>query len=228
NGMLQVVGTSQKDVVEVVKHGSSTVKASYKLGSAATATASFPMGSVNRIAMYLGSGDDYGYVSYNLTIDSIMYGGAGNDTLIGGKGSNLLFGEDGNDILVGGHTSDFLVGGHGNDILFAMNGGDVLIGGFSTWEIAGTLLGSSGPLSSRISALDDVMSAWTAAGQSYAVRSANVQALLAGTVFDDDDLDLMHGGSGQDLFFVGDGGFLRDIVLGRIGSESLIELPEFV
>jgi Ca2+-binding RTX toxin-like protein len=47
-----------------------------------------------------------------------VWGGFGNDVLIGGSGADALFGEGGKDLLVGGLGSDYLDGGAGNDILF--------------------------------------------------------------------------------------------------------------
>src|SRR4051812_27099274 len=46
-----------------------------------------------------------------------LFGGAGNDTLIGGSGNDELFGGAGNDILEGKGGDDLLFGGAGNDTL---------------------------------------------------------------------------------------------------------------
>jgi hypothetical protein len=69
------------------------------------------------------------------------------------------------------------------------------------------------------------MSAWTS-GASYTARKNSVSSLLGTAIFDDNDLDVMGGGSGQDLFFAGDNGCLRDIILCRLANECVIELPE--
>lgn len=58
-----------------------------------------------------------------------LYGGAGDDILIGGSGNDVLHGGTGDDILMGGHGNDTLHGGDGNDILFGGSGNDTLIGG---------------------------------------------------------------------------------------------------
>src|SRR5437016_4630453 len=44
-----------------------------------------------------------------------LFGGAGNDTLIGGSGNDQLFGGAGNDVILGKGGNDLLFGGAGND-----------------------------------------------------------------------------------------------------------------
>ncbi len=58
-----------------------------------------------------------------------LYGGAGNDVLIGGSGNDVLHGGDGNDILMGGAGNDTLHGGSGDNILYGGDGNDMLVGG---------------------------------------------------------------------------------------------------
>jgi Ca2+-binding RTX toxin-like protein len=57
-----------------------------------------------------------------------MFGGTGNDTLIGGSGGDLLFGQSGNDTLLGKGGSDLLFGGAGNDVLTGGDGDDQVFG----------------------------------------------------------------------------------------------------
>lgn len=45
-----------------------------------------------------------------------VYGGEGNDTLIGGASAEALSGDEGNDVLTGGGGADVLIGGDGVDI----------------------------------------------------------------------------------------------------------------
>jgi Ca2+-binding RTX toxin-like protein len=65
-----------------------------------------------------------------------MFGGAGNDTIIGGSGADQLFGEagvdtqrgqGGSDFLFGGADSDTLTGGDGDDQVFGEGGDDRII-----------------------------------------------------------------------------------------------------
>ena len=57
-----------------------------------------------------------------------LFGGAGNDTLIGGSGNDLLFGGAGNDTLLGKAGNDLLFGGDGNDTLIGGTGNDQMFG----------------------------------------------------------------------------------------------------
>src|SRR5262245_48307877 len=57
-----------------------------------------------------------------------LFGGAGNDTLIGGSGADQLFGGAGNDTLLGKGGNDQLFGGAGNDVLIGGAGNDQVFG----------------------------------------------------------------------------------------------------
>lgn len=59
--------------------------------------------------------------------DSAIFGGAGNDGLIGGDGNNILAGDAGADRLYGLDGDDKLVGGSGVDLLSGGAGDDLLI-----------------------------------------------------------------------------------------------------
>ncbi|HJZ93543.1 MAG TPA: hypothetical protein VKE40_21885, partial [Gemmataceae bacterium] len=57
-----------------------------------------------------------------------IFGGFGNDTIIGGSGGDRLFGQNGNDIVLGKGGFDFLFGGFGNDVLIGGRGDDQVFG----------------------------------------------------------------------------------------------------
>src|SRR3954469_5498576 len=59
---------------------------------------------------------------------SQIFGGAGNDVIIGGSGADLLFGQAGNDTLLGKGGNDLLFGGDGNDTLTGGTGDDQAFG----------------------------------------------------------------------------------------------------
>jgi Ca2+-binding RTX toxin-like protein len=69
-----------------------------------------------------------------------LYGGNGNDTLIGSAVRNRLVGNAGNDTLSAGDENDYLSGGAGNDILAGGDGIDSMHGGTED----DTLLGLDG------------------------------------------------------------------------------------
>ena len=55
-------------------------------------------------------------------------GGAGNDTLTGGRLDDEIQGDEGNDVINGGTADDTLMGGTGNDTLNGQGGDDTLTG----------------------------------------------------------------------------------------------------
>ncbi len=57
-----------------------------------------------------------------------LFGGIGNDTLVGGSGADQLFGQGGNDTLLGKLGIDFLFGGGENDTLTGGDGNDQVFG----------------------------------------------------------------------------------------------------
>ncbi len=77
--------------------------------------------------VWAGNGDD----TINAGSSAISFGGAGNDTIIGGWSS---YGGDGDDILTG---ADRLFGAEGNDILTGNNGDNWLDGGNGTNILTG-------------------------------------------------------------------------------------------
>src|SRR5262245_37744235 len=59
---------------------------------------------------------------------AMLFGGAGNDTLIGGSGGDQLFGQSGNDTLLGKGGADNLFGGTENDTLTGGDANDQVFG----------------------------------------------------------------------------------------------------
>jgi Ca2+-binding RTX toxin-like protein len=79
-----------------------------------------------------GSGNDEILTCVDRPIE--IWGGAGNDTLIGGPGNDTLYGNEGDDSLVGGRGNDYLADAPpgsnrhgGNDTLRGQGGDDTLV-----------------------------------------------------------------------------------------------------
>lgn len=83
--------------------------------------------SLQRLAISGGAGNDT--ITVREGNGNELNGGAGNDSLGGGKGNDRLIGGDGNDVLGGGGGNDRLDGDAGNDILAGGDGKDLLNGG---------------------------------------------------------------------------------------------------
>ena len=62
----------------------------------------------------------------------LLWGGDGNDAILGLAGADNLYGGHGNDSLEGGSGSDYLRGAAGTDRLWGGSGADVLAGGSDT------------------------------------------------------------------------------------------------
>ncbi|MBG1269835.1 calcium-binding protein [Nostoc sp. WHI] len=76
------------------------------------------------------SGNDTINASQALLSDRThLFGGAGNDTIIGSRGVDQINGGDGNDSIVGGTGFNFLRGNNGNDTLLGGNDDNNLNGG---------------------------------------------------------------------------------------------------
>jgi Ca2+-binding RTX toxin-like protein len=201
---LFVGGTSGDDVIQV-RAGSTAGSLQVMINGvdrgtfARTTTA----GTIGRVIVYGNDGNDA--ITVSSTVDAIaavLYGGAGNDTLTGGKGSNFLDGGDGNDALTGSAANDILVGGLGQDTVSGAGGDDILIGGLYL-------------ASEDLDAVAAVTAEWSSA-RSYSQRVANLRSgvgadaayqLNPTTLLDDFTVDSLYGGQGQDWFwaFVTDG-----------------------
>ena len=81
------------------------------------------------LILYGSPGNDELVVDSSLTLPVELYGGDGDDILVGGGGTNLIVGGDGNDSLTGGAGTNTLDGGDGDDILQDGGGTNTVIGG---------------------------------------------------------------------------------------------------
>ncbi|QDV74373.1 PKD domain-containing protein [Botrimarina mediterranea] len=183
----------------------------------------FNASSVSSAELYLGGGNDIGFVSSTFNKSAFVDGGAGDDLLAGGSANDILLGGAGNDLLFGGAGRDLLIGGTGIDLLFAEGGDDVLISGETLHDGDRT-------------ALDAILAEW-GSSRSYNQRVDNLVGdldnsedglnedyylIVSGedqTVVDDEEFDLLVGSGGRDLYFAGEG----DIALAT-GLEQVLEL----
>jgi large repetitive protein len=176
DGVLRVGGTAGADnllFASVKVHGQTTVQVT----SGSTILGTFAPAAVKSVRVWGRDGSDQIRIN-GLSVDALIVGGAGDDTLTGGGGSNFIFGGAGRDNLTGGSVSDFLVGGAGADTVTGAGGDDVLVGG----QFA------------RPWTLDDddaFLSAWDAGGNPQNTTDLSVL---------DTAIDQLQGNSGRDLF----------------------------
>jgi hypothetical protein len=84
-------------------------------------------GSFSQVVLGL-AGDDTLYAddTYYFFDGDTLYGGPGNDHLIGGFGQDILNGGPGDDVITGGGSADTIVGGPGRDRIAGGGGGDTI------------------------------------------------------------------------------------------------------
>ena len=84
-------------------------------------------GSFSQVVLGLGGNDTlYADDTYYFFDGDSLYGGPGNDHLIGGFGQDILNGGPGNDVITGGGSADTITGGPGHDRIDGGGGGDTI------------------------------------------------------------------------------------------------------
>jgi Ca2+-binding RTX toxin-like protein len=192
-GVLEIVGTSQRDYINVAP-SHNLLRLTGSLGNVRVNAS-----AVQRIVAHLGAGNDLFVVGSRVRASLMVDGGAGSDRVMAGGGSAMILGGAGNDALIGGSGRDVLIGGSGQDQLSGGGGTDLMIAGTSVYD-------------GNAAALAAILAEWSSS-RSLATRSANLRTgsglLLAGqdihlklneTVFDDQDVDSLMGGSDLDWF----------------------------
>jgi len=126
----------------------------------------------------------------------VLGGGAGDDELLGSPGDDLAFGNEGNDEVNGQAGNDILIGGSGEDSLTGTRGDDVLIGGFSSDFTSEPDL----PESALDSSAEQVLAQLLASNPDFDQDTSG-----ASSDADDGQVDMLNGGSGADILFLGAG-----------------------
>jgi Ca2+-binding RTX toxin-like protein len=212
-GTLNILGTSKDDVISVYRPHNDPSRIEAKVRNVVS---SFNLADVKQIRIEGFSGHDYIQVSNNIALPTRIYGGAGNDTIIGGgsrdriyggtgndsiignSGHDILYGEEGDDTIRGGNGNDYIVGGEGNDFLEGNAGNDRLYGGPGNDIIHGN-------------AGHDLI--YGGAGSDTLHGGAGNDSICGG---DDDDFIL--GGDGHDYLYGGEG---NDFILGGNGDDDI-------
>ena len=146
--------------------------------------------------IYGNLGDDQVYVSDDECHQ--IWGGAGNDTLVGGNGAESLIGGKGNDLIDAMGGDDFVIGGSGSDTISGGAGNDTLFGGTEN----DTLYGNEG---------HDLM--YGGQNDDYVAGGAGNDTLVG-----NDGRDVLIGGQGDDRLYGGSG---NDLLQGNEGNDTL-------
>jgi uncharacterized delta-60 repeat protein len=202
---LFVGGTSASDTIEI-----RPVRGTGSLNVLLNGVSQGTFTPTGRIIVYGQAGDDQIKLADRVTLPSLLYGGAGNDTIDGGEADSILIGGDGNDILRGGGGRNILIGGLGADQIHGRKGGDILVAGWADYDT---------PTAANQQTLAAIQADWLSGGQ-------NVTSWLsASTVHDDGAVDRLKGGKGLDWFFAnyqGDG--ILDVLVDVVAAEMITDL----
>ena len=163
-----------------------------------TALSSYTLGNNIENLTFTGTA---GFAGTGNTLDNIITGAGGNDTINGGTGADTLTGAGGDDSLTGGTGANALDGGAGNDTL---NGG----------AGADTMTGGAGNDIYIVDAAGDVVTEASSAGTADEVRTT-----LASYTLGSDVENLTFNGTGA---FAGTGNTLNNIVTGAAGNDTLL------
>ena len=215
DGLLTILGSSEKDTVFVERSGSQLIISSRNRQQSISKTLS--LGDVRHVVLRLGSGNDTAQVAASVGLPVLVFGGDGHDNIVAGAGTSVVFGGDGNDVLRGGRANDVLVGGVGNDRLVGNDGNDRLLGSEGNDWLSGgggqdQLLGGTG---------NDWL--WGEAGDDRIQGESGNDSLDGGTGNDQLDGgagdDNLKGKAGKDLLIGGAG---KDVLRGFSGNDILI------
>jgi len=180
-----------------------------------------------------------------LTISVTLYGGDGDDTLIGGSNDDHIYGQNGDDDLIGNLGADYLDGGDGSDGILGDMGTierELVSGG----GLATLLTTQNGKLEALIDRPGTIRRKVTltnedeggddtlvgGAGDDYLHGGAGNDSLSGGdgldALFGDNGDDALSGGAGDDDLYGGagndvlDGNAGADIAYGGAGDDTLI------
>jgi Ca2+-binding RTX toxin-like protein len=159
----------------------------------------FDAAAVGTIEIMGLAGNDHIVVGPKIDATIIADGGADNDKIMSGKDStSILLGGPGNDMLFAGHGRDVLIGGDGKDQAHGFQGDDILIGGSTASD-------------TNTAALLQILDEWNSS-DSFDTRvmklstgAGGLPTLDSTTVLDDNVVDHLVGGPGQNWFFAGVG-----------------------
>ncbi len=200
-------------------------------------------------ALILGGGSANRLDASLSGIPVTMFGGAGNDVLIGGNQADSLDGQGGNDTLTGGAGTNSLLGGAGNDLLqeavdqnITLTNSALLVNGNGKPDVAHSLTAIElAELSGGVSRNRIDLSGFTAslgatingAGQNDTIIGSPGPDLIA-TLTGADSInglggaDVVYSGSGNDTVNGGDGADNlngqngNDLVQGDAGADVLV------
>jgi len=120
NGVLTIFGSSGQDNIDISQ--------SNGLLTVSGISQSYNASQIRAVVVDTGDDADTITVNPNVTIETFLFGGSGNDTIQGGSGRNHIYGGNGNDVLRGGSSSDEVFGGAGTNNVTGPSGATLVSG----------------------------------------------------------------------------------------------------
>lgn len=165
----------------------------------------FPARQVGRVIVNAVGGDDTVCLT-PLAVPALVYGGDGDDTLVGGTAGDRLEGGQGNDVLVGDGGNDSLRGGAEDDSLSGDAGNDLLDGGLGADEVHGGTGVDWIDYTSRAAPLVISLDGNPTSGE-----AGELDELY-------DDIEIVNGGTGDDVIT---GSWANNTLYGNVGNDRL-------
>ena len=128
DGTLRVTGSPSADRIALRLSATDPSQLQVDIGADGSADDTFDIDSFASIVVRAGRGDDFVLLdtskgAFTTAKPTTVYGGAGDDTLLGGSGNETFFGGRGNDFVDGNGGADTAFLGRGNDT-FVWDPGD--------------------------------------------------------------------------------------------------------
>ena len=224
------------------------LRAKWGVDGASGAVSVGPLGTVALDRTWTGArllygtpGADTITVTYTLAnvrgtgrVDSVVFGGAGNDTLNGNVRVDALYGGDGNDVLDGKAGADWMAGGAGNDSYTVDDELDTVVetAGGGTDTVTTTANYALGDHVENLVLSGDVFN-----GSGVLVTARNINGTgnalnntITGTnganrIDGGPGVDTMNGGAGNDVYFVDNAG---DVIVDAAGTDTVMATSNYV
>jgi len=195
-GLLKVEGTAGPDVIRVARDGTRVIV------NVNGDIDEFDHDAIRRIEIFGYAGNDR-LTEHALAIPSTIFGGAGNDWMLGSFGNDVFYGGEGHDAMDGGLGSDQFNGGAGFDLV--------------TYESRTTRV----VVSMNGIADDGTPLALAAPGEQDNVKK-DIEAVTGGqgndAIYGNELANRINGAGGNDLIWAGKG---NDTAIGGPGNDEI-------
>jgi Ca2+-binding RTX toxin-like protein len=210
---LFVGGTSGNDIIKITsKHHGRDIQVLVREtnGDHFYFRNTYAVAGLAHVVVFGGPGNDIITLSKRVHLPALLFGGAGDDVLIGGGGPSVLVGGAGDDVLIAREERSILIGGAGHDFLLAQERSNILIAGTTAYD-------------SNVAALLAIGAEWDRTDADFHTRISHLLGPDAGgaagglnrgyslnaTTVRSEPGNVLIGGEGEDWFLVGPGNVVR-------------------